>query len=192
MPTLVIGLALFYGLHLVPAIPALRARLRDRVGPGAYKLGFSAVSAVALVAIVMGYKDAHWLNNGNTQLWNPPDQLRPLTQLLMLPAFILLAAAYIPSRIRTVTKHPMLAAITIWALAHLIVRGDLASVLLFGSFLAFSLLDRFSVETREALGPLGKATGGWRGDIAAIAVGTIAFAVMALWLHGSIVGVPLN
>ena len=121
-----------------------------------------------------------------------PATLRPLTTLLMLPAFILLAAAYIPSRIRTAAKHPMLAGIALWALAHLLVRCDLASVLLFGGFLAFGLLNRISAERREARGPLGTVQGSVRGDIAAVVVGTIAFAAMVLWVHGAAFGVPLT
>ena len=191
MQTLILGLALFFGLHLVPAVPEMRARLRDTAGPGLYKLAFSLVSVVALVLMVRGYKSAHWMGDGNTLLWVLPTALRPVSTLLMLPAFILLAAAYIPSRIRTAAKHPMLAAITIWALAHLVVRGDLASVVLFGGFLAFSVLDRVSVEKREALGPLGKSQGGMRGDLTAVAVGTVVFAAMVLWLHGAAFGVPL-
>ena len=192
MPTLLLGLALFFGLHLVPAMPSARTRLRDTLGPGIYKVGFSLISVVAIVLIVRGYRSAHWLGDGNTELWVLPAALRPLTTLLMLPAFILLAAAYIPSRIRTAAKHPMLAGITLWALAHLLVRGDLASVLLFGGFLAFGLLDRLSAERREARGPLGKAQGGVRGDIAAVAVGSVAFAATVLWLHGAAFGVPLT
>lgn len=182
MLTLVLGLVLFHGLHLVPAMPALRSRLREKIGPGIYKLAFSLISAVALVAIVVGYKSAR-VSSSNVQLWIAPEFLRPVAQLLMVPALILLAAAYIPSRIRTAAKHPMLAAITIWALAHLMVRGDLAGLLLFGSFLAFGVLDRISVMNREAPGPLGAAKGGLGGDIAAVATGTIAYAVLALWLH---------
>lgn len=189
MPSLILGLLLFHGLHLVPAMPTLRARLRETMGPGIYKLAFSLISVAALVVIVKGYKAARSLGDGNVQLWDLPDWLRYVTPGLMLPAFILLAAAYIPSRIRTATKHPMLAAIALWGLAHLLVRGDLASVLLFGSFLAFGVLDRISVERREARGPLGKVQGGLRGDLAAIAVGAIAFAVMVLGLrHGALIG----
>ena len=188
MPTLVLGLALFFGLHLVPAAPSLRTRLRDAIGPGTYKLAFSLISAVALVLIVTGYKAAHVLGDGNVPLWALPNSLRYVTPLLMLPAFILLAAAYIPSRIRSAAKHPMLAAIALWGFAHLLVRGDLASVLLFGGFLAFGVLDRISAERRKARGPLGVAQGGLRGDLAAIAVGTIAFAVMVLGLrHGGLI-----
>ena len=191
MQTLIFGLVLFLGLHLLPVVPSLRATLQNTLGAGIYKIAFSLGSAVALVAIVIGFRDAHWISANSQQLWALPEGLRHLTMLLMLPAFILLAAAYIPSRIRTAVKHPMLAAITLWGAAHLLVRGDEASVLLFASFLAYSLIDRISVEARQASGPLGKATGTLRGDITAIAVGTLAFAIMVLWLHGFLIGIPL-
>ena len=114
-----------------------------------------------------------------------------LTLALMLVAFILLAAAYIPSRIRTAVKHPMLAAVKLWAFAHLLVRGDLASLLLFGSFLAYGVFDRISVKKRHALGPLGAAQGGLKGDIVVVAVGTVAYLLMLLFGHAYLIGVPL-
>ena len=88
--------------------------------------------------------------------------------LLMLPALVLLVAAYVPSRIRTAVRHPMLASVKLWAFAHLLTNGDLASVLLFGSFLAYGVYDRISVRHRVALGPLGTASGGMAQDAIAI------------------------
>ena len=191
MLTLILGLILFNGLHLVPASPSLRTGIRDRLGPLPYMLLFSLLSIAGLVLMVRGYGEAHGLGRGNIQLWSPPAFLRHITLALMLPAFILLAAAYIPSRIRTAAKHPMLAAVKIWALAHLLVRGDLASVLLFGSLLAFGVFDRISVKKRGAMGPLGAASGGMAGDVMAIAVGSLAYAAMVFWGHSALIGVPL-
>ena len=191
MHTLVLGLLLFLGLHLVPAAPTLRGRLIGSLGPRAYKLAYSALAVIGIVLIVHGYREAHWLGRDNVELWTAPQSLRHLTLLLMLPALILLAAAYIPSRIRTYVKHPMLAAIFIWGLAHLLMRGDVASVMLFGGFLAYALVDRLSVTKRVASGPLGAAQGGPRGDVAAILVGGAAYTTMLLWAHGGIIGAPL-
>ena len=191
MVLLVIGLICFLGIHVVPATPGLRIKLISVSGLGIYKLGFSIASAVTLAMIIIGYKDAHWSGNSNVQLWTLPEILRPITVLLMLPAFILFVSAYVPSRIRNAAKHPMLMAVTIWAFAHLLVRGDLASVLLFGGFLAFAIVDRISATKRHALGPLGQKNGALRGDLISIAIGTIAFAAMVLWLHGRWFGAPL-
>jgi uncharacterized membrane protein len=85
----------------------------------------------------------------------------------------------------------MLAAIKVWALAHLLSNGDLASVLLFASFLAYAVYDRISVKARDALGPLGQRPGAIGGDVAAIAVGLIGYIVMLFWGHGALIGVAL-
>ncbi len=191
MYLLVLGLALFVVTHLVPAAPATRGLLRDRMGPSAYLLVFSILSLVSLILIGQGYGEARLLGRANPQLWVPPVFMRHVAMTLMLPAFILLAAAYVPSRIRTAVKHPMLAAIKLWALAHLLVRGDLASMLLFGTMLAYGVFDRISVKKRGALGPLGVAPGTARGDMIAVAIGLTAYAVMLFWGHGALIGVAL-
>jgi uncharacterized membrane protein len=191
MSLLALGLALFVVTHLVPASPAVRGLLRDRMGPSAYLLVFSILSLVSLILIAQGYGETRTLGRGNPQLWTPPAYLRHMTFALMLPAFILLGAAYVPSRIRTLAKHPMLAAIKIWALAHLLVRGDLASVLLFGTVLAYGVFDRISVKKRAALGPLGSAEGTARGDAIAVTIGLVAFVLMIGWGHRALIGIPL-
>ena len=191
MLLLALGLALFVVTHLVPAAPATRSLLRERMGTSAYLLVFSILSLVSLILIGQGYGEARLLGRANPQLWIPPAFMKHIAFALMLPAFILLAAAYVPSRIRTLAKHPMLAAIKIWALAHLLVRGDLASLLLFGTMLAYGVFDRISVKKRGALGPLGTAQGTARGDMIVIAVGLTAYVAMLLWGHGALIGVPL-
>jgi uncharacterized membrane protein len=191
MTTLILGLIVFHGLHLVPAAPGVRTSMRERFGASGYLIAFSLISLVGLVLIAMGYGEARTLARANPQLWVPPTWTKHIALLLMLPAMILLAAAYIPSRIRTAVQHPMLAAIKLWALAHLLVRGDLASVLLFGSFLAYGVYDRISVKKRAALGPLGTKTGTAQGDMLALAIGIAAYAFMLLWGHGALIGVKL-
>lgn len=191
MLILIAGLLVFMLPHLLPAAPAMRASLQAKMGTSAYLLVFSIVSLVSLIMIAKGYSDAHGRGLGNVQLWYPPAFTKHIAMALMLPAFILLAAAYIPSRIRTAAQHPMLAAVKLWAFAHLLVRGDLASVLLFGSFLAYGVFDRISVKRRGSLGPLGTAKGGLKGDIMAVAAGSIAYLLMLIWGHAYLIGVPL-
>jgi uncharacterized membrane protein len=85
----------------------------------------------------------------------------------------------------------MLLSIKLWALAHLLVRGDLASVVLFGSFLTYAIFDRISVGQRMAIGPLGTAQGGLKGDILVILLGLGAYFGMLSWGHGALIGVKL-
>ena len=191
MLTLVVGLLVFIIVHLAPTAPDVRRSLVERFGEPAYKLAFSLVSALGLALIVYGFAKLHATPGKNPELWTPPHAMRHVTMLLMLIAFVLLAAAYIPSRIRTAVQHPMLAAVKLWAFAHLLVNGDLASIVLFGSFLAWAIYDRISVKRRAALGPLGARTGGLAGDVAAVAVGVGLYLIMLLWGHARLIGVPL-
>jgi uncharacterized membrane protein len=189
--TLVGGLALFFAVHLIPTRPQLRERLVARAGSGPYKGLFALASLVALVLIVIGYGHLRDLGPGNPQLWAPPSWTRHLAMLIMLPALVLLVAAYIPSRIRAAVGHPMLVAVTLWAFAHLLANGDLASVLLFGSFLVYGLYDMRSAMQRAALGPLGRASARGAGDVAAIAAGLALYALLLFWGHQMLTGVPL-
>lgn len=189
MVLLVLGLLVFFAIHTVPMQASLRAGLADRFGEGTYKAVFSLVSAVGLVLIVLGFAKLQMHPGKNPQLWWPPLWMRHITLLLMIPALILLVSAYVPSRIRTAAKHPMLAAIKIWALAHLLANGDLGSVLLFGSFLAFGVVDRISVKRRQSLGPLGAAPGTMTGDAIAVLGGLILYAVLLLFAHAWLFGV---
>jgi uncharacterized membrane protein len=187
---LIAGLIIFLGAHLLPAFPQVRAGLGQRFGENGYKAAFSIVSLIGLVLIVYGFgqaRTASW----NAVLWSPPVWTKHIAFLLMWPAFILLVAAYVPSRIRDRAKHPMLAAVKIWALAHLIANGDLAGVLLFASFLAYAVFDRISVKKRQALGPLGGKTGGVFNDVLVVLIGTFAYVFMLTFGHAWLIGVRL-
>jgi len=191
MLLLIVGLVIFFAIHLVPAQSEIRNGMVERFGEGPYKIAFSIVSAVGLALIVYGYGKLQAAPGKNPDLWFPPAWTRHVAFTLMLPAIILLVAAYIPSNIRTAARHPMLAAIKLWALAHLLANGDLASVILFGSFLAWAIYDRISLKHREAFGPLGKAKGSLVGDLAVIVVGLGVYAAILFRLHEWVIGVPL-
>lgn len=192
MLLLAVGLLVFFAIHLVPAAPDLRAGLVERFGPGTYKIAFSVISLLGFALIVLGYHKLQLHPGKNPVLYAPPEWTRHAAYALMLPAMILLVAANVPSRIRTLARHPLLAAIMIWALAHLLVNGDLASLLLFGSFLAYAVFDRISVQRRAALGPLGARTGASINDAIVIVAGLALYAFMVLIGHGVLIGVPLR
>jgi uncharacterized membrane protein len=184
---LILGLILFIGAHATPTFPDIRAALAARLGLGRYKLLFSAVSLAGLVLIVFGASALRG-SAADAQLWSPPVWTRHLALTLMLPAFVLIAAADIPSHIRDKARHPMLAGVKIWALAHLLANGDLLALLLFGSILAFAVYDRISLK-RRAVAAKSPARG-WGGDAAAALIGTALWAVTLFWLH-PLAGVPI-
>lgn len=191
MLTLVIGLAIFIGVHLVPTNPAVREALRKRFGATAYQIGFSVVSLIGLVVLIYGFGKVQALPGKNPQLWYPPVWTKHLAYAAMLPALILLVAAYVPSRIRDVVGHPMLLAIKIWALAHLIANGRLAHLVLFGALLAWAVYDLISAKKRNARGPLGAKSGTLKGDLIAIVVGTVLYGWLLMGGHGALIGIPL-
>ncbi|KAB2940650.1 MAG: NnrU family protein [Hyphomicrobium sp.] len=190
MLVMVLGLVLFFAIHLVPSNVELRNGLIARFGEGGYKAVFAALSLVGLTLIVLGFYKLQLHPGKNPILWEPPIWTRHLALALMLPAMIALVATYVPSHIHVMLKHPMLVAIKIWALAHLLANGDLASLVLFGGFLAFAVYDRISVKRRGDLGPLGKGAGPWINDVIVVVVGTALYAAIALYLHEFVIGVP--
>jgi uncharacterized membrane protein len=128
---LLIGLALLLGAHTFVTLRAERAALVVRLGESTYKTLFALVSLVGLVLIVWGF--AQYRATGWVNVWYPPAWTRHVTVALMWPAFILVVASYSRGRIYARLKHPFLAGVKLWALAHLISNGDLGSIILFGS-----------------------------------------------------------
>ncbi len=169
----------------------MRDGLIARFGDGPYKIAFSILALAGLVLIVLGYHKLQLMPGKNPVLWDPPAWTRHITFLLMIPALILLVAAVIPSRIRTATKHPMLIAIKTWALAHLITNGDLGSLVLFGTFLAFAVYDRISIKRRPRAAIPPSAPTSPINDIAVVVLGLGLYAFMLIWGHGLLIGVPL-
>src|SRR5215213_5751975 len=192
MTILILGLIVFIGAHAFTMAREPRARAIARLGEGPYKGLYSLVSLIGLVLIVWGF--GAYRAGGYTQVWNPPVWTRHLAVLLVWFAFVAFAAAYLPGRIRRTLKHPMLAGLKIWALAHLLANGDLGSMLLFGALLAWAVFARISVKRRSVAaahgGPLA-APAGFRNDALALAIGTAAFLVFAIWLHPRLIGVAV-
>lgn len=190
MWVLLIGLLVFIGLHLIPALPRKRHKLVRQLGEKNYKLIYSVVAFIGLVLIIWGYSLAR---PNAVPLYELPFELRHLTMLLVLIAFILLPAARMSGHIRYWVRHPQITAVKIWALAHLLVNGDSASVILFGSFLAWGIFDRISLKKREKFGLVRtrnfepKITH----DVLAVVIGVGLYAAFAFYLHKLLIGVPL-
>jgi uncharacterized membrane protein len=186
---MVAGLVLFLGIHLVTTRRDLRARLIASWGEGPYKIGFSLVSAVGLALIVWGF--ATYRTTGWIDVWSPPRVMKHITEALMLPAVILVVASYIRGRIYATLKHPMLAGVKLWALAHLLANGDLGSIILFGSVLAWAVIDRISLKHRADAGAPPIPVDGVRNDVIAVVVGIVAYLALGGLFHPYVIGVPV-
>jgi uncharacterized membrane protein len=186
MTTLVIGLIVFLGIHSIAIFaPDSRDRLAARLGVGPWRGIYSLVSIVGFVLLVWGYGLAR---QHPFVLYSPPFWTHYVTAVLMLPVFPMFFAPYLPGRIKATLKHPMLVAVKLWAVAHLISNGMLADVVLFGGFLAWAVADRISYK-RRVQRPLHGAPPAARNDIIAIVIGLAIYAAFLLWLHQKWIGV---
>lgn len=182
---LVSGLALFFAAHLYSAF---RSRvpeqdIKTRLGEGAYMGLYSLVSAVGLGLLVFGY----WSAPEMETLYAPPSWTRPVVQVAMLIALVLVVSAYVPANhIGQRLRHPMILATGVWAGSHLLMPTDAKELLVFGSFLLFAVTDGISAFRRSQ--PFGKAASR-RNDAVVIILGAAIYGVIALWLHTALFGV---
>ena len=195
LAVLILGLALFLGIHLLPTQRDLRGRIVSAMGEGSYKLVYALISALGIALIVWGF--GHYRAAGMIDVWEgsvSPKTLAILKHItigLMLPAVILFVASYLRGHIYTRLKHPMLASVKLWAAAHLLANGDLGSIILFGSFLGWAVFDRISLKRRADPGGPSIPVGGWGNDAIAVAVGIVVYLALAFAFHPVVIGVPV-
>jgi uncharacterized membrane protein len=190
MILLVLGLVAFLGVHTLPMMTEVRAGLRARLGENGYKGLFTLASIAGLALLVYGYGAAR--AEGPALLYTPPVWMTHLTLLLMVPVFVLLVASGAPAgRIKAATRHPMILAVKIWAFAHLLANGDVASVLLFAGFLAWAVIDRISLKRRGLAGGASSGTLSIAGDAVSVVVGLALYLAFVFHLHEWLVGVPV-
>ncbi len=187
MLLLIVGLIVFLGIHSLAIVsPGARLTLIERLGLWPYKAIYSLIALIGLVLIIYGWGQARL---DPVVLYQPPGWLTHVNNLLMLIVFPLLLAAYLPGRIQRAFRHPMLVAVKTWALAHLLVNGELAALLLFGTFLAWAVADRISLKRRAPQDLLQLPA--WKfNDLIAIVAGLAIHVVFVLWLHPLWIGVP--
>lgn len=188
MSYLILGLIVFLALHSIRIVADdWRTRTRARLGPMPWKGLFALASLLGFALIVWGFGQAR---QQPVQLWNPPTGMRHAAALLTLISFVLLAAAYVPgNRFKEMVHHPMVLSVVLWALAHLLANGNLAHVLLFGSFLAWSVVLFIASRKRDRREGTVYAVGQAGATGVAVAIGVASWIAFTLWLHGWLIGV---
>ena len=188
MTILILGLAIFLGMHSIRIWgDGRRAALRARVGEPAWKGVYSLVSLLGFGLLVWGFGLAR---QDSPVVWQVPLAMRHIAALLTLLAFVFLAATYMPrNAIKARLHHPMLLGVKVWAFAHLLANGKLADIVLFGSFLGWAILCFIAARRRDRADGTTYPAGTMGATLATVAVGMVAWAVFAFWLHGVLIGV---
>ena len=188
MGMLIFGLALFLGVHSTRIVAdGWRTAMIGRIGEMPWKGVYALLSIVGFVLIVWGFGLAR---QQPVQLWLPPRGMRHLAALLTLFSFVLLAATYVPrNAIKARLHHPMVLAVKVWALAHLLANGNLAHMILFGTFLVWAALSFRAARARDRVAGTVYAPGTTAGTLATVGLGVVGWAVFAFWAHGVLMGV---
>lgn len=188
MTLLIVGLVLFLGVHSVRIFAdGWRSRMMARLGEKGWKGLYSLVSIAGFVLLIYGFGLAR---QQAVLLYVPPLWLRHLNALFTLIAFVLVAAAYVPrNHFKAKLGHPMLAGVKTWSFGHLLATGMLHDVVLFGAFLLWAVVDFVVSRRRDRLNGTVYPAGTLRGDVVAVVVGVVGWAVFAFALHGRWIGV---
>ena len=188
MEILVVGLVLFLGVHSARIFfEGTRQRFIEQRGEKAWKGLYSLVSLAGFALILYGFGQAR-LDPG--VIWAPPTGLRHAASLLVLLAFVLLAAAYVPgNHIKAKVGHPMVLAVKVWALAHLLVNGRDYAVVLFAAFLVWAVLDFRAARARDRVQGTQYPAGSMPRTLITVVVGVAVWVVFAFWAHAALIGV---
>lgn len=190
MQLLITGLIIFFVTHIYTAFRS-REPGRDikvKLGSGLYMGLYSLAALGGLALIIYGFGAAR----PAATLYTPPSWGAHANIGLMLVAMIVLVSTYLPvGYIKKTLKHPMLVAVKLWASGHLLANGDMASVLLFGSFLAYAVLSRIAAKKRGDNGPPANVKASIFSDIGAVLIGAGLWAVILIWLHPILFGVAV-
>jgi len=192
MLTLLLGLFLFLGVHSTRIFADdWRTATVAKIGPLPWKGLYSVLSLLGFVVLVWGFRMAR---QDTLVLWSSPAWMKHVTAVLMMASFILIAAAYVPrNSIKARLHHPMVLAVKVWALGHLLSNGVAADVVLFGAFLVWAVLSFRAARQRDRVNHTVYPPGNAISTTITIAVGLVGWSVFALFLHGPLIGVrPLG
>ena len=185
---MITGLFLFLGVHSIRIVANdWRNRQIAQRGENLWKGLYSIIAIIGFVLIINGYTETRLTPQ---VIWLPPQWLKHMMAILLLPTFVLLAAAYIPgTKIKSASGHPMAASVKLWATAHLLANGTLADIILFGSFMVWAIFDYRASRRRDRQAGTRYPVAGIGRDLTAAAIGVILWLAFVVYLHEWLIGV---
>lgn len=186
MAMLIAGILLWSLVHFIPSVtPHLKARWLDLCGSKGYWATFSIIVLLSLVMIVFG-----WRHTMPSSVYMPLPALKHFAMLLMVIAIILFGAAKHQTRIKRLVRHPQLASVVVWGIAHLMLNGDIRSVILFSSMTMWALLEIYFINRREGEWVKPQAPS-WLQELKGLLISAVILIVVVL-LHTYIAGVAIH
>ncbi|WP_423909963.1 NnrU family protein [Candidatus Spongiihabitans sp.] len=206
MTWLIVGIVVFFGIHLFPANPSLREKLVHSIGELPYKGVFAALSFAGLALMIKGMGATQYM-----AVWHPPVAAATATAVFMAPALILLVAMNFDNNIKRIVRHPMMWGVLLWSLSHLLAIGIGATAMdggsadtvgnkylplvLFGSFAVYALFYLYSAKQRAAPKQPNSTkaaikTTPIKRDVLAFVIGLIAYALLVAF-HDTLFGVAV-
>jgi len=182
MLLLAFGVFFTAALHLVAAVPSLKARIKQAVGEKAYGPVFGIASVIGIAIIVLGWRASVFI-----PVYHPPEWGRNANYVLTLIAFVFLGIFLFRGSWRQTLRFPMALAVIFWAIGHLLANGDLASIILFDGFLAYAIL-HIIIGTINGVRPSPVVREGH--NLLSVLGGLALYGVMTQ-LHGALIGVPV-
>lgn len=137
---LILGVALWWAAHLFKRVLPERRAAMGNGGKGAVAL----VLVVSIVLMVLGFRATPYV-----AVWTPPTFMIHINNLLVLIAIWMMSPAGQKGVILNKVRHPMLGGFKAWAFAHLLVNGDLASIVMFGGLLAWAISEVIVINKAE-------------------------------------------
>jgi uncharacterized membrane protein len=183
MTLLIIGIVIWVALHFLKRVaPSLRAGMDRAMGAKPARGVIALLLVVSIVLMVIGYRA-----EPNDPVYTPLAGMGHLNNLLMLVSILLFGAGSSKGKARGLFRHPMLMGVIVWAGAHLLVNGDKASVVLFGSMAIWAVVQIVLINraepnwTRLKPGPIAR-------DFRLLVIALVLFAIIAaihIWLGHS-------
>lgn len=181
MIMLAIGLLLWMALHLMKrTAPAIHGKIYERANGKGF-LVMAAFMAISIILMIIGYRSADYI-----AIYSPPAWHQHMAMSLGVIAMTLLGVGHSKSRLKAYLRHPMLLAVILWAIAHLMVNGDLASLILFGGMLIWAIIEILIINRQEGTWQKpSRENLSLKGDLRLIAIGLVlSFIIIAIHIWG--------
>jgi uncharacterized membrane protein len=183
---LIVGLAVWSFVHLIPSLmPTLKTTIKNLIGENGYKGVFSLLIVSSIVLIVFG-----WRSIETETLYYLGDSIHKISLLVICIAIYLFVVAQRRSRVKRLIRHPQLTGLILWSVAHVLLNGDIRSLVLFLTLAIWAVLEIILINRREGIW-IKREPSGFIGEVVTIIISVFVITIL-YFAHPYIAGVPVS